>query len=134
MEFEDLIYEIRNGVAWIIINRPDERTVGVNLTNRILGRNAAEDIVDPETGEIMVGSNEEIDETAVARIEALKLPHVRVRSPLTCESRYGLCGHRIGAGLEGMPVDMLWGAMLEPLAEDFIKKLGGAGEGAAAGR
>jgi DNA-directed RNA polymerase subunit beta' len=75
----------------VLVRRPDERTVGINLTNRILGRNAAEDVVDPSTGEIVVRFNEEIGEPAVARIEALKIPQLRVRSPLSCESRYGVC-------------------------------------------
>ncbi len=75
----------------IVVRRPDARRVGENLTNRLLGRNVAEDVVDATTGEIVVRFNEEIDEAAVARIEELRLPQVRVRSPLTCESRYGLC-------------------------------------------
>jgi len=83
----------------VVVRRPDARTVGISLTNRILGRMAAEDIVDPETGEIFVPFNEEIDEGAVARIEALKLPLIRVRSPLTCESRYGLCAKCYGRNL-----------------------------------
>ncbi|HEX2186918.1 MAG TPA: DNA-directed RNA polymerase subunit beta', partial [Chloroflexota bacterium] len=91
----------------IIIQRPGARAVGVNLTNRILGRNVAEDIVDPETGEIIVRFNEEIDEVAVERIEALKLPAVRVRSPLTCECRYGLCVKCYGRNLAtAQPVEM----------------------------
>ena len=83
----------------LTVRRPDERVVGINLTNRILGRCAAEDIVDPTTGEIIVGYNQEIDEHAVARIEALKLPSIRVRSPLTCESRYGICQRCYGRNL-----------------------------------
>ncbi len=83
----------------ITIRRPDERTMGISLTNRILGRLAAEDIVDPATGEIIVRFNEEIDERAVERIEALKLPAVRVRSPLTCEARYGVCQRCYGRNL-----------------------------------
>jgi DNA-directed RNA polymerase subunit beta' len=90
----------------VVVRRPDERTVGINLTNRILGRSAAEDIVDPETGEIFVPFNEEIDEAAVARIEALKLPFIRVRSPLTCELRYGLCAKCYGRNLAtALPVE-----------------------------
>ena len=83
----------------LLVRRPDERTVGINLTNRILGRAAAEDIADPSTGEVIVAFNEEISEAAVARIEELKLKAVRVRSPLTCESRYGVCQRCYGRNL-----------------------------------
>jgi len=91
----------------ITVRRPDERTIGINLTNRILGRNAVEDIVDPTTGEVIVAMNEEIAEEDVARIEALKLPQIRVRSPLTCESRYGICQKCYGRNLAtAQPVEL----------------------------
>ncbi|MDQ3700597.1 MAG: DNA-directed RNA polymerase subunit beta', partial [Chloroflexota bacterium] len=91
----------------IVVRRPDARRVGENLTNRLLGRNVAEDVVDPATGEIIVRFNEEISEAAVARIEELRLAQVRVRSPLTCESRYGLCMKCYGRNLAtALPVEV----------------------------
>ncbi|MBI3972257.1 MAG: DNA-directed RNA polymerase subunit beta', partial [Chloroflexi bacterium] len=83
----------------ITVRRPDERQVGGSLTNRIMGRMAADDIADPNTGEVIVPFNGEIDEAAVTRIEALRLPAVRVRSPLTCELRYGICQMCYGRNL-----------------------------------
>ena len=91
----------------ITIRRPDERTVGISLTNRILGRNVSEDVVDPTTGEVIVAMNEEIGEAAVSRIEELRLPQIRVRSPLTCESRYGICAKCYGRNLAtAQPVEL----------------------------
>ncbi|MGH2354716.1 MAG: DNA-directed RNA polymerase subunit beta', partial [Chloroflexota bacterium] len=107
----------------IVIRRPDERAVGVSLTNRILGRNAADDIADPATGEVIVAFNEEIDEAAVAKIEALKLPAIRVRSPLTCESRYGVCAKCYGRNLAtARPVEI--GAAVGIIAAQSIGEPG----------
>src|SRR3990170_3453816 len=57
------------------------------LGDRILGRIAASDVVDPETGELIVERNTEIDEGKVKAIETAKIPKVHVRSPLTCMAR-----------------------------------------------
>ncbi len=107
----------------IVVSRPDERTVGANIQNKLLGRNAAEDIVDPTTGEIIVRANEEIDERAVERIDALKLPSVRVRSPLTCEARYGVCAMCYGRNLAtAKPVEL--GAAVGIIAAQSIGEPG----------
>src|SRR5687768_8121098 len=91
----------------ITVRRPDERTVGINLTNRILGRNASEDLINPVTGEVIVPMNGEIAEEHVALIEELRLPQIRVRSPLTCESRYGICALCYGRSLaDASPVQL----------------------------
>src|SRR5687768_7038146 len=91
----------------ITIRRPDERTVGINLTNRILGRNVSEDVIDPTSGEVIVAMNEEIAEEHVTLIEQLRLPQIRVRSPLTCESRYGICALCYGRSLaDAAPVKL----------------------------
>jgi DNA-directed RNA polymerase subunit beta' len=61
------------------------------LGDRVLGRVALEDIRDPFTNEVIVHSNEEIDEDRVARIEDAGLERVKIRSVLTCQSRQGVC-------------------------------------------
>ncbi len=48
-------------------------------------------IVDPQTGEVILGTNEEITEEVIARLNEAKIERVYVRSPLTCQSHYGLC-------------------------------------------
>ncbi len=61
------------------------------LGERILGRVALDDIVDPFTGEIIVKANEEIDERLVEKIENAGLERVKIRSVLTCRSKRGVC-------------------------------------------
>ena len=61
------------------------------LGDRILGRVALEDILDPFTGEVLVRANEEIDEDKVGEIEDAGIERVKIRSVLTCQSRHGIC-------------------------------------------
>jgi DNA-directed RNA polymerase subunit beta' len=61
------------------------------LGDRVLGRVALEDIRDPFTGEVLVNSNDEIDEDKVREIEESGLERVKIRSVLTCQSRRGVC-------------------------------------------
>ena len=61
------------------------------IEERILGRIVAEDILDPLTGEVVVPGNEELDETHVKAVVEAGIGHVRIRSVLTCQSRWGVC-------------------------------------------
>jgi len=61
------------------------------LSERILGRVALEDIVDPITNAVLVAANEEINEERVERIENAGLDKVKIRSTLTCQTRGGVC-------------------------------------------
>ncbi|MFZ5451724.1 MAG: DNA-directed RNA polymerase subunit beta' [Thermodesulfobacteriota bacterium] len=67
--------------------------------DRVLGRVALEDIMDPHTGDVLVEANEEIDEDAAARIEDAGLEKVQIRSVLTCEARWGVCAKCYGRDL-----------------------------------
>ncbi|MBI4830516.1 MAG: DNA-directed RNA polymerase subunit beta' [Candidatus Lindowbacteria bacterium] len=58
---------------------------------RIIGRVALEDIVDPKTKEVLVKANSEIDEKAADKIEERGIDTMRIRSVLTCESERGVC-------------------------------------------
>ena len=69
------------------------------LRDRILGRVATVDVVHPETQETVYESGTLLDEDAVESIEALGIDEVRVRTPLTCETRYGLCAKCYGRDL-----------------------------------
>ncbi len=62
-----------------------------SLSNRILGRVAAEEILDPITNEVLVHRNEEIDEDKCIAIDEAGLDTLLIRSPLTCESERGVC-------------------------------------------
>jgi len=63
----------------------------IPLGERILGRVAVDDIVNPATKEVIVRSGEEIDEVAVEKIEEVDIRQVKIRSVLTCESKEGIC-------------------------------------------
>ncbi len=67
--------------------------------DRVLGRTALEDIVDPHTGELLVEANEEIEEVAAHRIEDAGLEKVQIRSVLTCQTRRGVCAKCYGRDL-----------------------------------
>ncbi|MDH3521862.1 MAG: DNA-directed RNA polymerase subunit beta', partial [Myxococcales bacterium] len=69
------------------------------IGERILGRVALDDILDPLTGEVLVGSGIEIDEERVRIIEDAGLERVMIRSVLTCESEYGVCARCYGRDL-----------------------------------
>ncbi len=69
------------------------------LSERIIGRIAHEDVVDPVTGEIIVRAGDEIDEEAVKKIEEAGIEKVSIRSPLTCKSVRGICVRCYGRDL-----------------------------------
>ena len=78
------------------------------LGDRVLGRVLAEPVLIPGTDKIAFDAGTLIDEAGVVRLEELSIDHVLVRSPITCEIRYGVCsqcygrdlarGHRINIG------------------------------------
>jgi DNA-directed RNA polymerase subunit beta' len=61
------------------------------LSDRILGRVALEDVVDPYTGEMLVSTNNEITEEMSQVIEDAGIDRVKIRSVLTCSTRRGIC-------------------------------------------
>ena len=69
------------------------------LRDRILGRVTAVDVMNPDTQDVLYPQAALLDEEAVERIEALGIDEVRVRTPLTCETRYGLCARCYGRDL-----------------------------------
>lgn len=69
------------------------------LRERILGRVAAVDIVNPDTQETAVSAGTLLDEDMVDYIDQIGVDEVRVRTPLTCETRHGLCAHCYGRDL-----------------------------------
>ena len=71
----------------------------VSLKDRIVGRYAAEDIVDPYTNEIIVPMGEEITEEKAQDIENAGIEEVKIRSVLTCEMKRGVCAKCYGRDL-----------------------------------
>jgi DNA-directed RNA polymerase subunit beta' len=78
-----------------------------SLADRILGRTTAEDIVDAKTGDVFIKEGTLLDEPMVARIEELGVQGVKIRSPLICASKQGVCGKCYGRDLaRGTPVNI----------------------------
>jgi DNA-directed RNA polymerase subunit beta' len=78
-----------------------------SLGERILGRTTAEDIVDSKNGEVIVPEGTLLDEAMVATIEAISPQAVKIRSPLVCESKGGVCAACYGRDLaRGTPVNI----------------------------
>ncbi|PCG15264.1 DNA-directed RNA polymerase subunit beta' [Sphingomonas adhaesiva] len=78
-----------------------------SLGERILGRTTAEDVVDAKSGEVIIPVGTLLDEPMVAQIEALGVQAMKIRSPLVCESKVGVCGKCYGRDLaRGTPVNI----------------------------
>ncbi len=78
------------------------------LHERVLGRVTAQEVVEPISGKVLAPVGTLLDEKWVAELEEATVDSVFVRSPITCESRYGICsacygrdlarGHRVNIG------------------------------------
>src|SRR5512140_678306 len=78
-----------------------------SLRERILGRVAAVDVFNQESGETIFEANTLLDEDAVDAIELAGIDEVKVRTPLTCDTRHGLCAKCYGRDLgRGVPVNV----------------------------
>ncbi|KIA78908.1 DNA-directed RNA polymerase subunit beta' (plasmid) [Chromobacterium amazonense] len=69
------------------------------LRDRILGRVTAVDVVDPSTGETVIEAATLLDEQMVDLIDSLGIDEVKVRTAITCDTRYGLCAKCYGRDL-----------------------------------
>ena len=69
------------------------------LKDRITGRYLAEDIEDPETGEILIKKNHMITPKRAEIIEKLGLKEVKIRTVLSCKSHLGVCAKCYGANM-----------------------------------
>src|SRR5213075_1337416 len=78
-----------------------------SLADRVLGRTVAEDILDPKSGDVIIEEGALLDEAMVARIEEIGLQGVKIRSPLICGSKQGVCAKCYGRDLaRGTPVNI----------------------------
>src|SRR5437773_10350958 len=87
----------RNGVAMKALVEGGE--VIEPLRERILGRTVVTDVVNPESQETLFEAGTLLGEDEVETIEALGIDEVKVRTPLTCDTRYGLCATCYGRDL-----------------------------------
>ncbi|HRM92771.1 MAG TPA: DNA-directed RNA polymerase subunit beta', partial [Alicycliphilus sp.] len=70
-----------------------------SLRERILGRVVAEDVLHPETRDVLVAAGRMLDEDTIEEIETVGVDEVKVRTALTCATRYGLCAKCYGRDL-----------------------------------
>ncbi|MDQ7793406.1 MAG: DNA-directed RNA polymerase subunit beta' [bacterium] len=77
----------------------EDNEVIESLPDRVVGRVASTDIIHPDTGEVLVPANQEIDEDAAGRITAAGIDELEIRSTFTCKSRHGLCMRCYGRNL-----------------------------------
>jgi DNA-directed RNA polymerase subunit beta' len=77
-----------------------------SLRDRILGRTTAEEVLHPETRSVLVNAGEMLDEDTIEELEAAGVDEVKVRTALTCETRFGICAKCYGRDLgRGGPVN-----------------------------
>jgi DNA-directed RNA polymerase subunit beta' len=85
----------------------DSGQVVATLGQRVLGRTAAEDVVAPATGKVVVPAGKLIEERDVDLIEKSNVQAIRIRSVLTCETKNGVCAKCYGRDLaRGTPVNL----------------------------
>ncbi|HEX8573311.1 MAG TPA: DNA-directed RNA polymerase subunit beta', partial [Allosphingosinicella sp.] len=78
-----------------------------SLGERILGRTTAEDVVDAKTGKVAIPSGTLLDEAMITTIEGVGIQGMKIRSPLVCEAKVGVCGKCYGRDLaRGTPVNI----------------------------
>ncbi|MHB9050434.1 MAG: DNA-directed RNA polymerase subunit beta', partial [Thiomonas delicata] len=70
-----------------------------SLRDRVLGRVAATDVTNPETQEVIIPAGDMLDEDLLDLVESAGIDEIKVRTPLTCETRYGMCAKCYGRDL-----------------------------------
>ncbi len=82
-------------------------SVIVALGERILGRTVCDDIVDPKSGDVLFARDTLLEERHVKLVEDAGIAEVKIRSPLVCEAKQGVCGRCYGRDLaRGTPVNI----------------------------
>ncbi|MGE8441281.1 MAG: DNA-directed RNA polymerase subunit beta' [Comamonas testosteroni] len=70
-----------------------------SLRDRVLGRSTAEEVLHPETRAVLVPAGTLLDEDTIEELEAQGVDEIKVRTALTCETRFGLCATCYGRDL-----------------------------------
>jgi len=90
----------------VIMSRKEADEINEDFVHKIYGRVSLEKIIDPETKEVLVKNGEMIDLKKAQRIKELNISEVRVRSPLTCRCKRGICQKCYG-------LDLGWKKMID---------------------
>ncbi|MFC1650367.1 DNA-directed RNA polymerase subunit beta' [Candidatus Latescibacterota bacterium] len=78
-----------------------------HLGDRVFGRLPLEDVVDPETGEVICKADQMVDDEMVKLINDSTIESILIRSVLTCETQNGICSKCYGLNLaKGKRVDI----------------------------
>jgi DNA-directed RNA polymerase subunit beta' len=77
----------------------DGKKVIIDLPTRVLGRYPSENILHPETGEVIAPVGKMITDTQAREIGKAGIKNLKIRSVITCHSEYGVCGKCYGASL-----------------------------------
>jgi DNA-directed RNA polymerase subunit beta' len=93
------------------------------LNERILGRTALEDVIDPFTNDVLVRANDLIDEAKVEEIDNAGIESVLLRSCLTCESKAGVCVKCYGRNMATLE----WVEVGEPVGVIAAQSIGEPG-------
>ena len=88
--------DTRGGI-WI--DRGSSQQIGERLGERVVGRTAGNDIIDPRDGSTIVEAGVRIEDTDAHEIDECGIARVYVRSPLTCDARFGICSKCYGRDL-----------------------------------
>ena len=70
-----------------------------SLRDRVLGRTAAEDVLHPESRAVLAKAGDMLDEDVIDELEVQGVDEVKVRTALTCETRFGICAKCYGRDL-----------------------------------
>ncbi len=93
--------------AGIWISVEDAKSAGIPFGERIIGRVTLSDVIDPETGAVLIPTGTMLQEDDITEIARTKVEGVFVRSPLTCTARFGICRLCYGR-------DLARGGLVEP--------------------
>ncbi len=108
----------------IVSDVKDGNEVIEPLKDRILGRYTIDEIVDPSTGEIIIGKNEMISEDIANRIVKCGIKEVNIRTVLQCKSEHGVCAHCYGADLARSAAEVNIGESVGIIAAQSIGEPG----------
>lgn len=89
----------------LVVSRAESQKIGEEFVTRLISRFTAEKVVDPKTGEVIVPKGTLITEKIAKNIEKLDIDSVKIRSVLSCKTKWGICQKCYGADLtNGDPV------------------------------
>ena len=97
--FESLGEKVKGSIVTALVK---DKTVLETLADRIAGRFAVDDVVDPKTGEVIVKANTMISKAQAKAIEDAGIEQVNIRTLLTCRSRHGVCAKCYGRNMAGL--------------------------------